>query len=435
MSDVRVSIAAPADEHDSKPASEAWRGALNIDEARSIVNSHVDELDLSLHNEINKVLHNNPETAYKEFIAHETITNYLEKQGFAVKRNTYGLETSFEAEVGSGGRQVVVCAEYDALPDIGHACGHNLIATSSIAAFLGAARALSDLKIPGRLRILGTPAEEGGGGKAKLIDAGAFNPPEDIAAAIMAHPTAAHQGGSGDGSSGLAGFKLIASHKFRVEFRGKPAHAAGEPWKGLNALDAAVAAYSNVALLRQQIQSDERIHGVIEVGGTVPNVITDYTRMNWNVRSPTIDRADALLQRVKACLEAGAAATGCEINYILAPTYMNLRANDTLCKAYVEDMASIGETIQLHQAKPFNASTDMGNVSHLVPSFHGAFVIPTLPDVAGHHPEFAAAAATDEAHAAALKSAKGMAMLAIRVLTDDLIANGARKDFTTPDES
>ncbi|GJC96286.1 Metal-dependent amidase/aminoacylase/carboxypeptidase [Colletotrichum higginsianum IMI 349063] len=435
MSDIRDSIAPQAGKQDAKPAPEALRGALNIDEARSIVNSRVDELDLSLHNEINKLLHNNPETAYKEFIAHESITNYLEKQGFAVKRNTYGLETSFEAEFGSGGRQVVVCAEYDALPDIGHACGHNLIATSSIAAFLGAARALSDLKIPGRLRILGTPAEEGGGGKAKLIDAGAFNPPEDIAAAIMAHPTAAHQGGSGDGSSGLAGFKLIASHKFRVEFRGKPAHAAGEPWKGLNALDAAVAAYSNVALLRQQIQSDERIHGVIEVGGTVPNVITDYTRMNWNVRSPTIDRADALLRRVKACLEAGAAATGCEINYIVAPTYMNLRANDTLCKAYVEDMASIGETIQLHQAKPFNASTDMGNVSHLVPSFHGAFVIPTSPDVAGHHPEFAAAAATDEAHAAALKCAKGMAMLAVRVLTDDLIANRARKDFMTPDES
>lgn len=316
MSIIQIPVAAPAAESSTNQTSGTVRG-FDVEKARNIINSHLDELDSSLHNTINKSLHAHPETAYKEFFAHETITNYLEHQGFAVKRHTYGLETSFEAEMGSGGRQVVVCAEYDALPDIGHACGHNLIATSSIAAFLGAARVLSELKIPGRLRILGTPAEEGGGGKAKLIDAGAFNPPEDIAAAIMAHPTAAHQGGSGNGSSGLAGFKLIASHKFRVEFRGKTAHAAGEPWKGVNALDAAVAAYSNVALLRQQIQSDERIHGVIEVGGTVPNVITDYTRMNWNVRSPTIDRADELLKRVKSCLEAGAAATGCEINYIV----------------------------------------------------------------------------------------------------------------------
>ncbi|GKT50985.1 peptidase M20 domain-containing protein 2 [Colletotrichum spaethianum] len=434
MSIIQIPVAAPEGEQSAKQPPQASRETFDVEKARSIINSRLDELDLSLQNQINKVLHANPETAYKEYFAHETITNYLEKQGFTVKKRTYGLETSFEAEIGSGGRQVVVCAEYDALPEIGHACGHNLIATSSIAAFLGAAHVLSSFKIPGRLRILGTPAEEGGGGKAKLIDAGAFNPPEDVAAAIMAHPTAAHQGGSGNGSSGLAGFKLIASHKFRVEFRGKPAHAAGEPWKGLNALDAAVAAYNNVALLRQQIQSDERIHGVIEVGGTVPNVITDYTRMNWNVRSPTIDRANTLLKRVKACLEAGAAATGCEISYIVAPTYMNLRANDTLCKAYVEDMAAIGETIQVHQEKAFNASTDMGNVSHLVPSFHGAFVIPTSPDVAGHNPKFAAAAATDEAHKAAIKCAKGMAMLAIRVLTEDEIARGARTDFATPDE-
>ncbi|UQC73364.1 metal-dependent amidase/aminoacylase/carboxypeptidase [Colletotrichum lupini] len=436
MSIIQTPVAANAagEQQSANPGPKRVQGAFDFEQARKIINAHLDDLDSSLHNDVNKQLHANPETAYKEFFAHDTLTAYLEKQGFSVKKHTYGLETSFEAEIGSGGRQVVVCAEYDALPDIGHACGHNLIATSSIAAFLGAARTLVDLKIPGRLRILGTPAEEGGGGKAKLIDAGAFNPPEDIAAAIMAHPTAAHQGGSGDGSSGLAGFKLIASHKFRVEFRGKPAHAAGEPWKGLNALDAAVAAYNNVALLRQQIQSDERVHGVIEVGGTVPNVITDYTRMNWNVRSPTIERADALLNRVKACLEAGAAATGCEINYIVAPTYMNLRANNTLCKTYVEDMAAIGQTIQLHQAKPFNASTDMGNVSYHVPSFHGAFVIPTSPDVAGHNPKFAAAAATDEAHKAALMCAKGMAMLAVRVLVDDDIASQARADFGSPDE-
>lgn len=284
------------------------------EQARSTVTSKIDASNTELR-KINEALHSHPETAYEEHFAHEAITTYLSSLGFDVKKHAYGLDTSFEVEVGSGGRLVIICAEYDALPQIGHACGHNLIATSSIATFLAAAEAMKQHGIEGRLRILGTPAEEGGGGKAKLIDAGAF--PKDTAAAIMAHPTSAHQILSDPSAyDGLAGFKLIASHKFRTEFRGKPAHAAGEPWNGVNALDAAVAAYNGVGLLRQQIEPDERVHAVIEVGGTVPNVITDYTRMNWNVRSPTIERADKLLARVRNCIEGAALATGCSSSYI-----------------------------------------------------------------------------------------------------------------------
>jgi amidohydrolase len=285
-----------------------------LEEARSIVESTMKSADSELH-KINKALHANPELGYEEHFAHKTITSYLSSAGFNVKKHAYGFDTSFEAEYGSGGRLVIVCAEYDALPGIGHSCGHNLIATSSIATFIAAAKVMKQYSIQGRLRILGTPAEEGGGGKAKLIDAGAF--PKDAAAAIMAHPMSAHQIFFKPGYyQGLAGLKLIASHKFRTEFRGKPAHAAGEPWNGVNALDAAVSAYTNVGLLRQQMEPDERVHGVIETGGTVPNVITDYTRMNWNVRSPTIDRADKLLARVKNCLEAAALASGCKLEYI-----------------------------------------------------------------------------------------------------------------------
>lgn len=290
---------------------------MDIQQARTLVNSHLDELSPELR-EINRSIHSNPETAFKEFFAHDTLTSYLEKRGFQVKRQAYGVQTSFEVKLGSGGRQIVYCAEYDALPGIGHACGHNLIATSSVAAFLGAAHVLSTLKINGRLRLLGTPAEEGGGGKIKLIEAGAFNPTVDIAAAIMAHPTASQQYDSlGSGFTGLAGFKLISSYKFRVEFCGKSAHAASEPWNGTNALDAAVASYANVGLLRQQIRPDERIHAVIEEGGTVPNVITEYTRMNWYVRSPKVAACEKLVTRVKACLEAAASATGCEIKYTM----------------------------------------------------------------------------------------------------------------------
>ncbi|KAI1073815.1 hypothetical protein F5B20DRAFT_493831 [Whalleya microplaca] len=403
-------------------------GFVSYSDLRSVVNTTINNASQDLKKDINHALHQHPELAYEEVFAHDTITKFLENQGFNVKRSTYGLPTSFEAEVGKSGRLVVICAEYDALPNIGHACGHNLIATSSIAAFLGAARALEQSGGVGRIRILGTPAEEGGGGKAKLIDAGAFK--DDIAAAIMAHPMCGHQIFKEPGPyQGLAGLKLIASHKFRTEFHGKTAHAAGEPWNGVNALDAAVAAYSNVGLLRQQIEPDERIHAVIEAGGTVPNVITDYTRMNWNVRSPTVARADKLLARVKACIEGAAAATGCELNYIVAPTYANLTANKALCVAYLSEMNYIKQNILLQQEKPMNASTDMGNVAHLVPAFHGAFAIPADPDVSIHNPRFAAAAATDEAHEVALKCAKGLAMLAIRVLIEDELASNARSDF------
>ena len=182
-----------------------------LEGARTTIASTIDASSDELHN-INKQLHSNPETAYQEHFAHEIITTYLTFRGFDVKKHTYGLDTSFEAEIGTGGRLVIICAEYDALPQIGHACGHNLIATSSIATFLAAAEAMKTHGIAGRLRILGTPAEEGGGGKAKLIDAGAI--PKDTAAAIMAHPVSAHQILSDPKAyDGLAGFKLIASHK------------------------------------------------------------------------------------------------------------------------------------------------------------------------------------------------------------------------------
>ena len=288
----------------------------DLHHANDIISSHLDTLSPTLRTKINRAIHDKPETAFKEFFAHDTIANFLESQGFDVKRNKYGLETSLEPPIGEGGRQVVFCAEYDALPEIGHACGHNLIATASIAAFLAASKALKELNIPGRLRLLGTPAEEGFGGKAILIDAGAFEPQQDIAAAIMAHPMSAKLvPGNSNGYSGLAGFKTSASHKFKVEFHGKTAHAAGEPWNGVNAMDAAVSAYYNAALMRQQIRPDERIHHIIEVGGTVQNVIPDYTRMSWNVRGPNMQRADALLKRVKTCIEAGAASSGCKHNY------------------------------------------------------------------------------------------------------------------------
>ncbi|ROT38196.1 hypothetical protein SODALDRAFT_340407 [Sodiomyces alkalinus F11] len=392
------------------------------------ISSAIDARAKSLR-DINREIHDNPELGYREVTAHDTISDFLEGQGFKVTRHAHGLDTSFEAEYGSGGRLVIFCAEYDALPGIGHACGHNLIATSSVGAFVALAEIIKQLNIPGRIRILGTPAEEGGAGKVKLLEAGAFQ--HDVAAAIMVHPTAAHSFPAG--FTALAGVKFIASLKLRVEFHGKPAHAGGEPWKGCNALDAAVAAYTSISMLRQQIHPDERIHGVIEDGGTVPNVITKYSRMNYYIRSPTLKRGEELLARVKSCFEAAAAATGCTYNYIYTPTYMNLRINNTLSQEFAKGMTLMGVKTIPRSEEPFTFSTDMGNVSYVVPTFHGAFGIPAPKDAMPHQPKFAEASGTDEAHDIALSCAKGMALLGWRVLTDDEVAAKAMRDFKEKD--
>ncbi|KAL2840390.1 hypothetical protein BJY01DRAFT_218509 [Aspergillus pseudoustus] len=386
-------------------------GLLALDNIRRQVIAAIDH-EASALRELNRDIHSHPETAYEEVYAHARLSGFLEDRGFSVTRHAYGLDTAFEAEfaTGEGGPLVIFCAEYDALPGIGHGCGHNLIATSSMAAFLGLTQTLRQLNLttPVRVRILGTPAEEGGGGKIKLIESGAFADPE-IVAAIMAHPTSIH--GIPEGYTGIAGFPMIASSKLRVEYRGQGAHAGGDPWNGRNALDAAVGAYNNISMLRQQIQPDERIHGVIEVGGVVPNVIPDYTRMNWNVRSVTAARAEKLLSRAKACFEAAALATGCEVEYIMAPCYKDVVINDTLCEFYTSEMEALGRKVLLRNPTIATVSTDMGNVSHEVPSFHGVFGIPTAPNIPGHHPAFAEAAVGDEAHAEAILSAKAMAML------------------------
>lgn len=318
-----------------------------VTQARAIVNAKLDELNDGLH-QVNRTLHANPELAYKEFIAHDTIAAYLEKLGFQVERSAWGLATSFDATVGSGDRQVIFCAEYDALPEIGHACGHNLIAISSIGAFLGAAAAMSALKIDGRIRLLGTPAEESGGGKQDLVEAGAFNPPESVVAAIMAHPMPIEYVSQG-GYSGLAGMKLIACQGTLVEFKGRTAHAAGEPWKGVNALDGAVAAYNNVSLLRQQMHTEDRVHGVFEVGGTAPNVIPDYTRMSWIVRSPTAAGCDKLMERVTKCWEAGASASACEMKttrFVRSPLLLLPSCSYVLARGCQEETINIQRSQQ-----------------------------------------------------------------------------------------
>lgn len=232
----------------------------------------------------------------------------LSKLGYKIEKHVYSLPTSFSVEYGSGGRVVTFNAEYDALPDIGHACGHNLIATASIGAFLGTAAALKKYKVPGRVRLLGTPAEEGGGGKVKLIDAGAY---KDVDACLMVHPAPGDETGAGGNAHGLS----LANTKFRVHYTGKPAHAAVAPWEGVNALDAVVLAYNGISALRQQIRPYERIHGVISEGGARPNIITARASLDYYIRSTTLEEARKLRARAKGCFDGAAMQTGCTVEY------------------------------------------------------------------------------------------------------------------------
>lgn len=232
----------------------------------------------------------------------------LESRGIPVTPHAYGIETSFSAEYGSGGRVVTFCCEYDALPQIGHGCGHNLIATSAIAAFLGAASAIKQSGAAGRVRLLGTPAEEGGGGKIKLIDAGAFR---DVDASLMCHPFPVSPATAGLG--GVAYGNCLAVVAFRATFEGRAAHAAFSPWLGVNALDAVTLTYSAVSMLRQQTRPTDVIGLIIEEGGATSNIIPERAVMSCNVRSKTLKESMGLLDRVHKCLEGAALATGCTV--------------------------------------------------------------------------------------------------------------------------
>lgn len=239
---------------------------------------------------------------------------------YQIRRKTYGLDTSFEIEFkhGDGGRVLVFNAEYDALPGIGHACGHNLIATSSIAAFIATVETLSVLgrstSLPGyTVRLLGTPAEEGGGGKLKLIDAGAY---KNVDACLMVHPvTLGHNDASVPGVQIAGPESLLANNKIRVKYSGTTAHAAGAPWEGINALDAVVSAYVNISLLRQQILPSQRVHGIVSNGGERPNVIPNSTTLEYYIRSPDSKSLKVLTDRVFKCFEGAATATGCTVEY------------------------------------------------------------------------------------------------------------------------
>ena len=363
-------------------------------------------------------IHSHPEENYEEVHAHAALTSWLTDAGFEVTPSAYGMDTAFEATRGVGGPTIAVLSEYDALPGIGHACGHNLIAISGVAAGLAVAEALEREGVEGTVKVLGSPAEEGGGGKIRLIDEGAF---EDVSAAMMIHP------GTGDI---LYPFVLAIDTCF-VEFRGKNAHAAGAPWEGRNALDALVLAYQAIGLLRQQAHPTVRIHGKIHHGGEKPNIIPDYAQAEFYVRAPFEDRLDETIKRVEDCFAGAARATGCDwsVEWQAGERYSNMANNGPLAETYGRRWLDLGvraADIDGSIQGSFG-STDMGNVSHVVPSIHPMYLIPH--ESGNHTPQFTAAAATDEGHQLTLTATKAMAHTALDWLTNPDLRDRALADF------
>lgn len=356
--------------------------------------------------ELSQWMYDNPELAYVEYNTSARMVEALQAGGFEVEYPAHGLETAFVARAGSSGPRVVICAEMDALPEVGHACGHNIIATAGIGAGLAVAPLAEELGV--QIEVLGTPAEEHYGGKVDLIEAGAL---EGAAASMMIHPS----------TKDLVDPQFLAINHIAVEFFGRTAHASSAPSLGRNALDAAVQAYVNVSTLRQQLRDSDRVHGIITHGGAAPNIIPDHTSMAWYVRAETDERLDEIYPMVLACFEAAALATGCTHEVKSEGyRYSAMKNNPVMVDLYAENSGALGrEMHRLADLPPATSgSTDMGNVSQVVPSIHPMIDLHCYPTV-NHQAEFAAHTITPDGTKAIRDGALAMAWTIIDLAEGD----------------
>lgn len=375
-------------------------------------------------NELSQQIWSHPETADKEFFAHDVLTKFLHDHGFPCVDKKYLLETAFRAKFGkhdAQGPHVAVLCEYDALPEIGHACGHNLIAEVGIATGLALKAVLSNCDTLGTLTVLGTPAEEEDGGKVRLLKAGAF---DDVDVAMMAHPSKYE----------LLKPNYIAMKEFSIKYTGREAHAAEWPWQGINALDAAVLCYQSISCLRQQMVPGWMVHGVISNGGQVPNIIPGKTQVDYYIRCPTTTELTIFEKKVLKCAAGAADATGCKMEVEDGSVYMSLMSNETMIDLYEKNGISLGIEFERREmiTKKLGGSSDMSDVSHAVPSIHPEFRIGT--DFNSHTQEFTPAAGSPEAQINTLKVAKSLAMTAVDILTDHTLMAKIRKDFADGQE-
>ena len=347
-----------------------------------------------------------PELAYEEHRAAARCADLLEEHGFEVERGAYDLPTAFAARAGTSGPHVVICAEYDALPGVGHACGHNVIAASAVGAGLAVLPLLSSGGPALRVTVLGTPAEEVGGGKVDLIQAGAF---EDVDAAMMVHP-APYDDYDSPG---------LAIEEWRVVYKGRASHASSNPELGLNALDGVVQGYTALAMLRQHFRPLQQVHGVILDGGEAANVVPERTEASYFLRAASMDDLDDLRRRSRACLEGSALATGTTVEIRTeGHAFEPVEAHPGLVDAFREACEAIGRDYRPYpEGEESGGSTDFGNVTQVVPGVHACLAVDSWPAV-NHQHRFAAACVSEQGDRTMLEGAKGLALTALAVAAD-----------------
>jgi len=386
----------------------------SISQLKDAISTRLDALRPELER-IGRDIHANPEIAYEEHQAVAWLTELLKKYGFVVEMGVANTPTAFTATRRNGnGPTIAFLAEYDALRGLGHGCGHNLIGTAST----GAGIALADLldRFEGRVLVVGTPAEEGGGGKIRLIRAGIF---QEVDAAMMVHP---------DTRTQVLHWALAVTH-MHFEFTGKAAHAAGDPEKGINALDAFVLAYNGISMLRQHIKEGARLHGFLKEGGTAPNIVPERTSGEFLVRARDEAYMQELVQKVKNIFQAAALATGCSVklSFDEAP-YADLRNNGVLAKLFEENLRRLGIDPVVGIPWENAGSTDMGNVSHVVPALHPTIGIAPA-EVPGHSQAFLEASGSLRGYQAMIDAAKALAMTGADLLSDPAQVEQARREF------
>jgi amidohydrolase len=380
------------------------------DEIAAAVDRLGDELEALSHR-----IHDHPELGYQEVKACGWLTEFLGRQGFAVEAGVAGVPTAFRATIETGdGPAIAILCEYDALPAIGHACGHNVIATAGAGA--GAALAAVRGKLPkGRVQVIGTPAEEGGGGKVRLIRGGVF---AGVDAAMMVHGWdrwVPHQ-------------DLLGVVRVGFEFTGKAAHASADPWEGVNALDGVIQTFNNVAMLRQQVRPDARVHGIVTSGGAAPNIIPEFAAAMFYVRAASLDYLEALQARVIACAEGAATATGTGVKVtVYDNTYEPMKRNRTLAETFRANMERVGVP-ESPELKERLGSSDVGNVSQVIPTIQPYVKI--APDgTPWHSHAFAEAAVSPLARQGMLAAAKVMAMTTLDLLAEPGLLDRAKREF------
>jgi amidohydrolase len=363
-----------------------------------------------------KALFHEPEIAFKEFKACRILSETLENAGYLVEIGIGGLETAFRATIGEETNPTIaILAEYDALVGLGHACGHNLIAAAAI----GAGMALAALKprIIGQIQVIGTPAEEGDGGKIILAKAGVF---DSIDAAMMFHPA----------SKNMVLRASLACSELKVEFFGKASHAAAAPEEGINALDALLLTFNNINALRPTLGPKDRVAGVILAGGEASNIIPAHTSAEFSIRSLTSARRDELVKKIIVCAQAGAKAIGCRLKYEIIPGYMEIIPNKILAGLFKSNLEALGRVVVDPLPNERMGSTDMGDISHLVPSIHPYLAI-APENVAGHTLEFRKYCISESGKSAMLDAAKAMAMTAIDLLINPDLLEKAKDELAS----